>query len=196
MRLLTQLPFLLLPLVATTACTQPRKIEIQDNPFPRQRYEVTLQIHQPPGSFENTARGWVYYRVVNDRCVPLTPFEGATIYPDKTVAFTVTRVSDTVYRGTFFADRLKDQDYYGLGVCHWAINTLGIELKGNGVAYNTAMSGADLTSGKPVPTYYLVTEYQGKLGFMQANGTTNRELFRAQPPGNVFDMTLTTRPAP
>lgn len=194
---LPRLPRLLfLPLLAAPACTQSRSIEILDNPAPKQRYEVTLEVHQPPGQFDATARGWVYYRVDNSRCLPLTPFEGATIFPEKIVEFNVTRVSATVYRGKIFLDRLQDQDYYGLGICHWNINTLGIELKGNGVNFNTAMSGGELLAGKPATTYYAVADYQRAFNHADAVGFTNRALFRTTPPSGIFDMTLTARPMP
>jgi hypothetical protein len=185
---------LLLPLAAAAGCTQSRSIEIGDAPAPKALYEVTLQIHQPPGPFEDTARGWVYYRAENNRCLPLTPISGATIYPDKTIEFTVTRVSATEYRGTFFADRLQDQDYYGLGVCHWTVNTLGIALSGNGVRFDPALGGTDLRSGKPVTTYYTTADYLRRFDRTEADGSTSREFLSTQAPGSVFDMTLTTRP--
>ncbi|WP_426400408.1 hypothetical protein ACN9M1_20575 [Ralstonia sp. R-29] len=182
--------------LATPACAQSRSIDIHDNPTPKRGYEVTLEVHQPPGPFDGAARGWVLYRVGNSRCLPLTPLEGATLFPEKTIAFNVTRVSASVYRGTVFLDRLQDQDYYGLGICHWTINTLGIELLGNGVKFNTAMSGSELLAGKPVTTYYVVADYQGALDHADAVGFTNRTLFRTTPPGGIFDMTLTARPSP
>lgn len=191
-----RLSSLLLLLLATPACTQSRSLDIQDNPIPKQRYEVTLEIHQPPGPFDGAARGWVHYRVDNSRCLPLTPGEGATLFPEKTVEFNVTRVSATVYRGTIFLDRLQDQDYYGLGFCHWNINTLGIELKGNGVKFNTAIGGSELLAGKPATTYYAAADYQRAFNHADAVGFTNRALFRTTSPSGIFDMTLTTRPSP
>lgn len=187
---------LLLSMFAAVACAGPQDSTIEDNPMPRERYEVTLQIHQPPGPFDELARGWVRYRVSNDRCMPLTPFEGATLHPEKMVEIAVTRVSATVYRGTVVPDRLQDADYHGLGVCHWAINTLNIELKGNGVKFNTAMSGGELLAGKPTTTYYVVADYQRAFNHADAAGFTDRALFRATPPGGIFDITLTARPSP
>jgi len=182
--------------LATPACAQSRSIDIQDNPTPRRQYEVTLEVRQPPGPFDKAARGWVVYRVGNSRCLPLTPLEGATLFPEKTIEFNVTRVSATVYRGTVLLDRLQDHDYYGLGICHWTINTLGIELKGNGVKFNTAMGGSELLAGKPATTYYLVADYQGAFNHADAVGFTNRALFRTTPPSGIFDMALTARPSP
>lgn len=187
---------LLLSLLTASACTGPRSLDIQDDPVPKQRYEVTLEIHQPPGPFGSTARGWVTYRIDNSRCLTPIPGEGTTVFPEKTVEFNVTRVSATVYRGTIFLDRLQDQDYYSLGICHWNVNTLGIELKGNGVKFNTAMGGNELLAGKPVTTYYVVADYQRAFNHEDAVGFTNRALFRTTPPSGIFDMTLTTRPSP
>jgi hypothetical protein len=181
---------------AALACAGPQDSTIQDNPMPRERYEVTLQIHRPPGTFDDAARGWVRYRVGNERCLPLTPFEGASLHPEKVVEFVVTRVSATVYRGTVVPDRLQDADYHGLGVCHWAINTLNIELKGNGVKFNAAMSGGELLAGKPATTYYAVADYQRAFNHAYADGFTDRALFRATPPDDIFDMTLTAQSLP
>lgn len=185
---------LLLPLAAAAGCTQSRSIEIRDASAPKALYEVTLQIHQPPGPFDDTARGWVYYRVENNRCLPLTPISGATIYPDKTIEFAVTRVSATEYRGTFFADRLQDQDYYGLGICHWTVNTVGITLSANGVRFDPALGDTALRSGKPVTTYYTTADYRRQFNRTEATSSTSRDFFSAQAPGSIFDMTLTTRP--
>lgn len=192
-----RLPWLLLlSLLTVPAYAQSRSVDIQDNPIPKQRYEATLEIHQPPGPFDGTVRGWVNYRVDDSRCLTLTSNGGTTIFPEKTVEFTVNRVSATVYRGTIFLDRLRDEDYYGLGICHWNINTLGIELTGNGVKFNTAMGGGELLAGEPATTYYAVADYQRAFNHADAVGFTNRALFRTTPPGGIFDMTLTARPSP
>jgi hypothetical protein len=113
----------------TSACGSPMKNpDIKQNPHPRMRYEITMTIQGAPGPFDSVD-GFVQYKVSNDRCVPLTPISGATLPPEKSVPIEFSHVSDNVYKGTLYADLLQDEDYFGLGVCHWAVVAATASLK-------------------------------------------------------------------
>jgi len=113
----------------TSACGSPMKTpDIKQNPHPKMRYEITMTIQGAPGPFDSIS-GFVQYKVSNDRCVPLTPVSGATLPPEKSVPLELSHVSDNVYKGTLYVDLLQDEDYYGLGVCHWAVVAATASLK-------------------------------------------------------------------
>jgi hypothetical protein len=113
----------------TSACGSPMKTpDIKQNPHPKMRYEITMTIQGAPGPFDAIS-GFVQYKVSNDRCVPLTPISGATLPPEKSVPLELSHVSDNVYKGTLYVDLLQDEDYYGLGVCHWAVVAATVSLK-------------------------------------------------------------------
>ncbi|MBI0301500.1 hypothetical protein JBE04_45470, partial [Streptomyces sp. PRKS01-29] len=42
---------------------------------------------------------------------------------------TLHKVSENEYRGTFYLDRMLDEDYYGRGVCHWTLTGVGAMLR-------------------------------------------------------------------
>ncbi len=113
----------------TSACGSPMKTpDIKQNAHPKMRYEITMTIQGAPGPFDSVD-GFVQYKVSNDRCVPLTPISGATLPPEKSVPIEFSHVSDNVYKGTLYVDLLQDEDYFGLGVCHWAVVAATASLK-------------------------------------------------------------------
>ncbi|RDD82803.1 hypothetical protein DVJ77_04605 [Dyella tabacisoli] len=166
--------------------------DIKQNPHPKTRYEITVTINDAPGPFDSVA-GVVHYMVENDRCVPLTPISGATLAPEKNFPITFTRVSDNVYKGTIYADLLQDEDYYGLGVCHWAVNTMWATLKVKGVDFSPAMDLKEIVSQKPTPTYFVKADYFNTDKERSAFGTTNRSLFQTESSTDIFSMTLSAK---
>lgn len=132
--------------------------DIKPNPAPHKRYDITLTIEGAPGSFD-TVTGVVDYKVANDRCVPLTPISGATLAPEKRVPVKLTRVNDGVYKGSFFADALLDEDYYGMGVCHWGVVGASAELKVGKVDFSPAIFMSEILAGKTVTRYFAKRSY-------------------------------------
>ncbi|WP_049623670.1 hypothetical protein [Frateuria defendens] len=166
--------------------------DIKQNPHPRMRYELTLTIEDAPGPFDSIS-GMVHYKVTNGQCVPLTPISGATLEPEKNVPITFTRVSDGIYKGTLYADLLQDEDYYGLGVCHWGVNTAWVSLRAKGVEFTPAIDAKELVAQKSVPTFFVKGDYFETGKERSAFGTTNRALFQPESRTDVFSMTLRAR---
>lgn len=152
--------------------------DIKQNPHPTQRYDITLAIEGPPGPFDSIT-GSVDYQVSNDRCVPLTPISGATITPRKNVPFVLTRVGDNVYKGEVYADLFQDEDYYGLGVCHWEVVAAEAELKVRNLVFSPALYLADMKSGHTVPRYFSGRAYRDYHGDTLIDiGNEHREDFK------------------
>ena len=186
---------MLLALTSTAAFGFPMNTpDIKQNPHPQKRYELTLSIEGAPGPFDSIT-GTVHYKVENERCVPATPISGATLTPEKNVAIDFVRVSDHEYKGTLYADLLQDEDYYGMGICHWAVNTAWATLKIKHVEFSPAMDAKELLAQKPVPTYFVRSEYFNSSEERSAFGTPNRELFQPTSRTDIFSMTLTAREA-
>ena len=184
---------LLLALASTTAFGSPMKTpEIKQNPHPKKHYELTLSIEGAPGPFDSI-KGTVHYKVQNERCVPATPVSGATLTPEQDVAIDFVRISDHEYKGSLYADLLQDEDYYGMGVCHWAVNTAWATLRIKGVEFSPAMDSRELLAQKPVPTYFVRSEYFNSSDERTAFGTPNRALFKPTTRTDIFSMTLTAR---
>jgi hypothetical protein len=121
------LPALCLALIVSACGTSMKKPELKQNPNPKQRYDITMTIQDAPGSFDSIT-GYAYYKIENDVCVALQPGSGARLTPDITVPFVLTRTGD-VYTGQLYADKMIDEDYYGLGVCKWKLMISYIRLR-------------------------------------------------------------------
>lgn len=52
--------------------------------------------------------------------------------PTEDVEIPLTKVSDTEYVGTVYADRMLDEDYNGRGVCHWQLMQFRVHMKATG----------------------------------------------------------------
>jgi hypothetical protein len=184
----------------TTACGSNMKTpDIKQNPHPRMRYEITMTIQGAPGPFDSIS-GFVQYKVSNDRCVPLTPISGATLPPEKSVPLKLSHVSDNVYKGTLYVDLLQDEDYYGLGVCHWAIVAASADLKIKNAALTPAIFHDDIVAQKSVATYFVNGDYLAapkNTGDEQViTGSPNRALYGSDGSGSradLFSVTLSAK---
>ncbi len=99
------------------------------NPSPQQGYELVLTLKDAPGPFA-VVEGVAQYDARNyaacGRIVPATGTAGR-ITSQEPIA--LRQVGENEYRGTFYLDRMQDEDYYGRGVCHWALTGVGAMLR-------------------------------------------------------------------
>lgn len=159
-------PLIFLLALVTSACSASMKTpDIQFNPHPKMRYEITIAIKDAPGPFDGM-QAIVQYGIENDRCVPLTPGSGATIAPDKTVELPLTRVGDNTYHGEVYTDLVQDADYYGLGVCHWKSSGVSLYLRHKKLTMWPSLSLENIIAQKPETTYFS--------GFSYAEADTER----------------------
>ena len=116
-------------------------VEHTVNPQPKQAYQITLTLADAPGPFASML-GLVQYEVVNRECLspPKDNLGGAGMYMTRFLPFELTRVSDTEYTGTVYADGLLDEDYYGRGVCRWQLTRAYAQLKATGAPRETLFS--------------------------------------------------------
>lgn len=130
---------LLLSLALTTsACSSSMKTpDIKQNPHPQQRYELTVTV-DAPGPFESI-KGYAFYEVRNVECVPHAPLTGGRSLPNTGRNFELTRMPNGTYHGYFYRDQLQDEDYFGLGVCHWDIVGVGPNFEVHGESFEPAM---------------------------------------------------------
>lgn len=125
----------------TSACSSPmnKQPDIKLNPHPTQRFEMIVTVHDAPGSFDKVGAG-VLFQVRNVDCVPHHPITGGSDVPSTLRDFTLTRVDDHTWKGYFFKDLLQDEDYFGLGVCHWDVMSVGPDLYVHGMNFNPGLS--------------------------------------------------------
>ncbi len=136
--------------------------DIKQNPHPKQAYEITVTIRNAPGPFDSV-KGEMLFEVANSDCVPQDPFSGARKVPTSHPPVPLEPLGSGRYRGTIYLDLLQDDDYFGLGTCHWNFNGLIVTLG----AFNRTF-GADFTT-EQIRTQSIDDQYVPKSLYAPAN---------------------------
>lgn len=182
----------------TSACSSSKKTpDIKQNPNPKQRFDITMQLDNAPGPFDSVT-GFAQFDIKNSNCVPTDSFSGAKHTPTKNIEVDFKLVADDIYRATVYADSLEDEDYFNLGVCHWSLTAVAANLKIHKVTLSPNIDAAHIFSGSHSETEiyfanktYFDTVSDGRNDF----GTTNREV-ASQNPKEFFSVLLIARESP
>mgnify|MGYP003575224319 CR=1 FL=1 len=197
-RLVAATLFILLTLTLSACGQAMRQPDIKLNPHPKMRYEITLAIEDAPGLFD-AVDGFSSYQVSNDRCIPLQPISGAQHTPRKSAPLSLTRVSDKLYKGTFYVDYLQDENYFGLGVCRWSMTFVGFSLQIGNLVFSHSLDLNEALLGKPVPRYFNNRSYFSEDAKSKrddhpriTSGSAQRSDFKKDS-NSTFSMTLTAK---
>lgn len=107
---------------------QPPRPQIKRNPNPT-AYEITMTIENAPGPFGIVEGVMQYETALNDPCMPyLGGMAGTRMRLKEHVPVTLMPIGEDKYRGIYYTDLLVDEDYYGLGVCHWSMIAARVSL--------------------------------------------------------------------
>ena len=134
------------------------------NPAPQEGYEVTLKIENAPGPFKQIrwsamyqAKGCNY--VVNE-------WAGVRGEPEKVLELPFKEQADGSYVATVYLDAMLDEDYYGNGVCKWAVTGVAAGGTPTGAsdetAFNVEVDLEHLLANEPQSMYYLKELYGTK----------------------------------
>lgn len=143
----------------TTACGSPMNTpDIKLNPHPMQRYEITVTT-DAPGPFDKVM-GSASYAVSNVECTPKDNFEGVHAIPtDVQHVIQLTRVDNRTYQGFVYLDQVQDDDYFGLGVCHWQLTSASADLEVHGMTFGAGLRLDELKAQESTTWYLLKSEY-------------------------------------
>ena len=134
--------FLLLVVLVLTACSLPpstssgnrqskktlKDPEFKLNPNPKRAYTITVEVVDPPGEFGYIEAG-ALYKNQNAECSSNNNPLGYTNYFRYDAPIELAKVSSNVYKGIVYLDRMVDEDYYGKGLCIWALESIGVTFK-------------------------------------------------------------------
>lgn len=143
------------------------------NPHPVKRYEV-IATADTPGPWDSV-NGYLPLAVTNVECVPKAPITDGRNVPNTGYEFEMTRVDDKTWKGYFYRDFLQDEDYFGLGVCHWDAVGVTPTFVAHGVKFGAITWLDDALRKGPQTEYFKKSEFldrskeQSALGFSPAN---------------------------
>ncbi|WP_458069444.1 hypothetical protein [Rhodanobacter sp. BL-MT-08] len=129
--------------------------DIKQNPNAKQRYEITVTIHDAPRGFD-AAKGTMIYEVQNNStCVRPDPISGHQSNLAQFIPFELRKVDEHTYKGTVVTDYFLDADYYGMGVCHWIMSSAlaTFKINGNGTDFAPSIRLSDVLAQKSVDLY-------------------------------------------
>jgi len=161
----------------------------EKNPHPVERYEVTATA-DVPGSWDSV-KGYLPLAVANVECVPEDELTGGQDIPNKIYDLKMDRVGEKTWRGYFYRDVLQDEDYFGLGVCHWDAINVGVVFEMHKVTFGAS---AILGNEGMQTDYFRKSPYEG-----QSESTSHVPAFSAdnplviQRPEAFFPITVVVR---
>ncbi|HEX7814134.1 hypothetical protein [Dyella sp.] len=152
--------FTALLIFVLAACDKPmKKFEVERNPNPRMHYQVTMNINKSPGPFDEV-KGFLTYRIENRQCVSEDPISGVRATQAEWPEFELKKVSEDAYIGELYLDLFKGDDYYGLGVCQWKLQSITITPTVNGNTFYLSATAEEIQRGNPTSTYFLLEDYK------------------------------------
>lgn len=130
---------------------------------PQQAYELLLTLDNPPGPFA-VVEAVAQYDVVNEeQCGNINPLTGTAERITHQQAITLQPLGGNRYRGTVYADLMRDEDYYGRGVCHWQFSGAGALLKATGAdgetRFTSFIDAQAIDQGQPATRHYPARDY-------------------------------------
>ena len=173
---------------------QPPKPVIQRNPHPT-AYEVTLAIKDAPGPFE-VVKAAMQYEVLDKQCLPdLGGMAGTRASLLEWVQVELSKQADGTYRGEIYDGLLKDEDYYGLGVCHWSLVTVQFKLQAHDNEEDARFSHHifhdDIRVGADIQAYFWNGRYpKGAFPGMTVPSELDLEKFKPSVRDQLFSLDL------
>jgi hypothetical protein len=179
---------------------QPPRPQIRRNPNPT-AYEITATIENAPGPF-GVVKAAMQYEVLDYRCLPdLGGMAGTRASLLEWVPIELMHVSGDTYRGVIYDDLLVDEDYFGLGVCHWSLVTAQFKLRAteakDDAAFSYHLFHDDLVSEHRIRAYFWKGDYPAveSIPGMLIPGEEDREKFKPEYRDQLFVLDLAIRKA-
>nr|EKU9957225.1 hypothetical protein [Stenotrophomonas maltophilia]EKU9983481.1 hypothetical protein [Stenotrophomonas maltophilia] len=169
------------------------------NPAPKQGYELVLTLKDAPGPFA-VVEGVAQYDVSNHKdCGRVLRATGTASRITSQELVTLRKVGENEYRGTFYLDRMQDQDYYDRGVCHWTLTGVGAMLRATtgeaDTRFLTFIDKERMDAGSPLTLYYPRVAYpRAELAAnYPASGKANPSEYKEELRDALFSTTTTVQ---
>jgi hypothetical protein len=136
----------------------------KQNPAPKHSYALALRFAGLPAAVTRLSVT-ANYEVDNLDCVPVDytkAMGGVRLPPEQRIELTLQRIDDHTYATTVHEDAFLDEDYYGLGVCHWALGTASVHFHSPSTQFVGGISADQLTAEAEVTEHYLVRDFTQK----------------------------------
>lgn len=152
-------------LLLLTACQAGKAPGIHPklNPSVQTGREIAFRFSDPPGAIHQPGAA-LFYAVTNQDCVPIgykRALGGVRRLPRYRLAAPVVITADHAYIVTAWDGALVDENYFGLGTCRWALQSVTFTFSSDTGARFVAPIAADaLREGDDVGLRYLASDFE------------------------------------
>ncbi len=176
------------PLAAISVAEMP-ELEVRANASPRKQYAIVIAFDGLPGPIIDV-QAIADYAVDNVECVPPLLLSGARLRPEHTLKLDLQSIDTNRYGLHLHADALRDEDYFGMGVCRWSMHWATVRFRSATTEFVAAIAINRIESGTPVVLHYLVSDYDRSQEPSNIIFGEEIDLFTAEA-GPRFTVTLT-----
>jgi hypothetical protein len=100
---------------------------------------------------------------------------------------------DGGYITRIHADALLDEDYFGLGVCHWGLASASVHFRSPATRFVGGIGADALTAGNAVTQHYLASDFAKKPDAMDVVFGEDSASFYQASAGPQFTLTISAR---
>lgn len=154
--------------LSLSACEGAQKIQEEtekrfvQNPHPKQAYRITVKVNDAPGPMKLADGSHLLYQAFNCSYV-VSEFEGVSLNPRKRLEMKFNQIGTNEYESVIYLDAMKDEDYFGQGVCRWELDSFTAGFKATGKPEETRFSFGgsvnELLAKKTETKYYWRSNY-------------------------------------
>lgn len=153
--------FGLLPACRSDPSNALHPIEVKENPAAHRGNALEFRFSSLPGSIR-LSDAELHFEVQNRECVPMDygrAWGGVRLPPAYGLPAHISRASDGALIVNVPKDALIDEDYFGLGVCHWALQSVSLPFASDRARFVASVSADEILAGKDLVLRYLVSDY-------------------------------------
>lgn len=159
------------------------------NPHPVQRYEV-IATANAPGPWDSV-HGYIGYEVSNPDCTPKDKFLGVHAMPPVVgTEIEMTRVGEKTWKGYFYRDAMQDEDYFGLGMCHWDVASVSANFTLDSLTFGSGDVFDVLLKNGSQTEYFKKSAFLARSFKHGGDGTTPNDPEVIQHPDAFFPITV------
>jgi len=138
-----------------------RPIEVKVNRAAQRGKALEFRFSSLPGAVRLSGAE-LHFEIQNRECVPMDygrAWGGVRLPPRYGLPAHISRASDGALIVDVPKDALIDEDYFSLGVCHWALQSVSLPFASDRARFVASVSADEILAGKDLVLQYLVSDY-------------------------------------
>jgi hypothetical protein len=165
------------------------------NPHPLKRYEI-IATTEAPGPWDSI-KGVAFFNITNVKCIAEKTFPGVRDVPESVEqSFEMTKVDEKTWKGYFYRDSFKDENYFGLGDCHWDVTSATPFFTVNSNTFGTGSTLVTLLHGGPETDYFMKSDFKDREKMLYGPSSfTAKSAEVIKHPDNFFPITIAIKEA-